>query len=46
LDIKNRKEGKVNDQKYCNSFQSAEGTALKHKICSACKSVYYCSIEC
>ena len=33
-------------QKYCNSCQDPEGTALKHKICSACKSVYYCSVEC
>lgn len=30
----------------CNSCQAPEGVALKHKVCSACKQVHYCSVEC
>lgn len=34
------------EQKVCNACGAPEGAALKHKICSACKMVYYCSVEC
>lgn len=30
----------------CASCQAPEGLAMKHKQCSACKAVYYCSVEC
>ena len=34
------------EQKVCNTCQAPEGATLKHKVCSACKSVFYCSVEC
>lgn len=43
---KQKREGKVGDEIYCNACQSPQGLALKHKICSGCKVVYYCSVEC
>lgn len=30
----------------CSNCQAPEGTEIKHKVCSACKQVYYCSAEC
>lgn len=45
-DAKLKKEGKSDDIITCASCQAPQGLAIKHKICSACKSVYYCSQEC
>ena len=42
--LKLNRDGQI--QKVCNACQAPEGLQLKHKICSACKEVYYCSVEC
>ena len=39
-------DGKTTALIFCNACQSPEGSVLKHKVCSACKQVYYCSVEC
>ena len=46
MDLKASREGKGPIGKTCNACQAPEGTTLKHKICSACKQVFYCSPEC
>ena len=43
-DIKNLKEGKL--WKLCSACQSPEGMTIKHKVCSACKTRFYCSVDC
>lgn len=45
-DAKLKAQGKTADLIVCGSCQAPEGLATKHKQCSACKSVYYCSVEC
>jgi hypothetical protein len=45
-EIKNAREGKPAAQKLCSNCQSPEGETLKHKVCSACKQMFYCSIDC
>ena len=46
MDIKSTREGKAPEGKICAACGSFEGITLKHKVCSNCKSVYYCSQEC
>ena len=45
LEMNNQKNGVVAG-KLCSNCQSPEGNALKHKVCSACKSRFYCSTDC
>jgi len=45
MEIKNQRDGK-SEGKLCSNCQSPEGQALKHKICSACKQAFYCSVDC
>jgi hypothetical protein len=46
-EIKNIKEGKTSQVgKLCSNCQSPEGTAIKHKVCSQCKTRFYCSVDC
>jgi hypothetical protein len=46
-DIYDKKLGKALPMgKICSNCQSPEGSALKHKICSACKTRFYCSVDC
>lgn len=44
-ELKIIKEGKETGVR-CSSCHAQEGTTLKHKVCSACKKVYYCSTDC
>jgi len=45
-EIKIIKEGKAQIGKLCSACQSPEGSTIKHKVCSACKTRFYCSTDC
>lgn len=45
-DKKTAEDRKNNPQKKCTFCAAPESDLRKHKVCSACKSAFYCSPDC